>query len=99
MPAPLAAQEIAHSFGFESVRRCGILPSVTFNLPLKYMSLQKKLSAMESLWEDRTRTPEAIESPAWHKDILDERRQHVAEGSSRFVEWETAKADIRNKPS
>jgi hypothetical protein len=54
---------------------------------------------MESLWEDLARTPETIESPAWHKDILDERRQHVADRSSRFIDWETAKADIRNKRS
>ena len=42
-----------------------------FNLPLKEMTLQEKLDAMESLWEDLVRTPEAIESPAWHKEVLD----------------------------
>lgn len=72
---------------------------MSFNLPLKTMSLQEKLAAMESLWEDLARTPEAIESPAWHKDILDERRQRLAEGQSRFIDWETAKAEIRNKLS
>ena len=72
---------------------------MSFNLPLKAMSLQEKLAAMESLWEDLARTPEAIESPAWHKDILDERRQRLAEVQSRFIDWETAKADIRNKLS
>ena len=72
---------------------------MSFNLPLKAMSLQEKLAAMESLWEDLARTPESIESPAWHKDILDERRQRLAEGQSRFIDWETAKADIRNKLS
>jgi hypothetical protein len=72
---------------------------MSFNLPLKDMSLQEKLAAMESLWEDLARTPEAIESPAWHKNLLDERRQRLAEGQSRFVDWETAKADIRNKVS
>lgn len=72
---------------------------MSFNLPLKAMSLQEKLAAMESLWEDLARTPEAIESPAWHKDILDGRRQRLAEGQSRFIDWETAKADIRNKLS
>jgi len=51
-----------------------------FNLPLKNMSLHEKLAAMESLWEDIARPPEAIESPTWHKDILDEHRQRVVEG-------------------
>lgn len=70
-----------------------------FNLPLKDMSLHEKLSVMESLWEDLARTPESIESPAWHKDILDERRQRLGDGTSQFIDWETAKADIRNKLS
>ena len=65
-----------------------------FNLPLKDMTLKEKLAAMESLWEDLARTPEVVESPAWHKDILDERRQRL-----RFIDWETAKTDIRNKLS
>jgi len=69
------------------------------NLPLKDMTLQEKLAVMESLWEDLPHTPEAIESPAWHKDILDERRQRFTEGKSRFIDWETAKADIRDKLS
>jgi hypothetical protein len=72
---------------------------MSYNLPLKDMSLQEKLAAMESLWEDLARTPEALESPAWHKDVLDERRQRLAKGQSRFVDWETAKADIRKKIS
>ncbi len=68
-------------------------------LPLKEMTLHEKLAAMESLWEDLARSPESIESPTWHKDILDERRQRIAEGKARFADWETAKADIRNKVS
>ena len=63
------------------------------------MTLQEKLAIMESLWEDLSRTPEAVESPAWHKDILDERRQRLTEGKSRFIDWETAKADVRDKLS
>lgn len=67
------------------------------NLPLEEMSLREKLAAMESLWEDLARTPEVIESPAWHKDILDERRRRASEGGARFVDWEKAKSELRNK--
>jgi hypothetical protein len=70
-----------------------------FNLPLKDMTLHEKLAAMESLWEDLVRTPDSVESPAWHQDILDERRRQVAEGRARFIDWETSKADIRKKLS
>ena len=63
------------------------------------MTLEEKLAAMESLWEDLARSPEAVESPAWHKEVLDERRQRVADGKARFVDWEQAKAEIRKKIS
>ncbi len=72
---------------------------MSIKLPLKDMTLREKLAVMESLWEDLAKTPEAIESPAWHKTVLDERRQRVADGTARFVDWEAAKKDIRNKQS
>ena len=63
------------------------------------MTLQEKLAAMESLWEDLARSRESVESPTWHKDTLDERRRRIAEGKSRFIDWETTKAEIRKKLS
>ena len=66
-------------------------------LPLKEMTLQEKLAVMEALWEDIARSPEAFESPTWHKDVLDERRQRIAEGKAQFVDWETTKTEIRKK--
>jgi hypothetical protein len=70
-----------------------------FHLPLKDMTLQEKLDAMESLWEDLVRTPEAIESPAWHKEVLDERLRNLKDGKSQFIDWETAKETLRKKLS
>jgi hypothetical protein len=78
----------------------GVYTSImSMNLPLKDMTLQEKLAAMELLWEDLARSPESVESPDWHKDILDERHKRAAEGKANFVDWETAKKDIRNKIS
>jgi hypothetical protein len=67
------------------------------NLALKEMTLEEKLAAIELLWDDLARSPESIESPDWHKDILDERRQRVAEDKGQFTDWETAKTEIRKK--
>jgi hypothetical protein len=61
------------------------------------MTIQEKLAAMEALWEDLSRSPEAIDSPQWHKDILDQHIQRIAEGTARFEDRETAKAKIRQK--
>ena len=72
---------------------------MSIHLPLKDMTLLEKLAVMESLWEDLSRTPDAIESPVWHKDDLEERRQHTAQEQSKFSDWEAAKADIRKRLS
>jgi hypothetical protein len=69
------------------------------NLPLKEMTLEEKLAAMELLWEDLARSPESVESPEWHKDILDERRQNIADGKAHFTDWDVAKTEIRKKLS
>jgi len=50
---------------------------------------------MEALWDDISRTEAASDVPQWHKDILDERDRLVAAGSSRFIDWEDAKKQIR----
>ena len=58
------------------------------NLPLKDVTVQEKLAAMELLWEDLTRSPDSFESPEWHREAIEERRQKVAEGKAHFTDWE-----------
>ena len=70
---------------------------MSIKLPLHEMTIREKLAVMESLWEDLSRSPHAIESPEWHKEILDQRHQRVVEGTARFADWEAAKAEIRKK--
>ena len=72
---------------------------VSMNLPLKDMTIEEKLAAMELLWDELARSPETIKSPNWHKDILDERRQMVADGKTQFTDWNAAKTEIRKKLS
>ena len=67
------------------------------SLPLEEMTLQEKLAAMESLWEDIASSAEPLQSPGWHKDILDDRAKRSAAGEARFDDWEAAKAGIRKK--
>lgn len=40
-----------------------------------------------------------LEVPEWHKEILDKRDQLAAEGKSGFIDWESAKAEIRKEIS
>ena len=65
-------------------------------LPLDKMTTEEKLLALEEIWEDLCRIPDNIPSPAWHGSVLDERQQRVEDGSSAFVDWATAKQNIRD---
>jgi hypothetical protein len=70
---------------------------MSIELPLEKMTLADKLEAMELLWADISRRPAELPSPDWHKEILDERRRLVAAGELRFLDWDTAIADLRKE--
>ena len=65
-------------------------------LPLEKMTIAEKLRVMESLWRDLTRDEAQLESPKWHGDVLRERAARVEQGKESFMDWETAKAQLRN---
>jgi len=70
---------------------------MSVHLPLKDMTLQEKLKVLEDLWQDLARDAASVQSPDWHKEILGDRGQKVAEGKAHFTDWETAKTAIRSK--
>ena len=70
---------------------------MAMNLPLSRMSLQEKLVAMVLLWEDLSATPDQVESPAWHSDELQRRREQVKQGSAKFLNWDDAIADLKTE--
>ena len=68
-------------------------------IPLDKMTVVEKLQALEEIWSDLQKTPEAIPSPAWHNDVLQARANRVREGASHFSDWAEAKRRIREKTS
>ena len=66
-------------------------------LPLERMTVAEKLRAMEALWADLSRNADAFDSPAWHADVLREREKRVREGQESYVDWETAKKELRDR--
>jgi hypothetical protein len=67
-------------------------------LQIDQMTLEEKLRAMEALWDDLCRRG-AVPVPQWNKDILDERQRLIDEGKAEFIDWETAKKQIRERTS
>jgi len=66
-------------------------------LPLDRMTTGERLMAMEALWDDLCRDEAQVPVPDWQKQILDERRRQIESGEAKFVDWETAKARIRDR--
>ena len=50
---------------------------------------------MEELWTDLTRNEKEFESPAWHAKVLQEREDRVKAGRESFIDWDTAKKQLR----
>ncbi len=48
---------------------------------------------MEELWHDLSDTD--VPSPDWHGDVLAERDRLIRSGEDTFVDWETAKRELR----
>ena len=71
---------------------------MSIELPLSSMTLADKLQAMETLWADISKTPEELPSPAWHGEVLRERRRLVDEGALKFQDWDSAIAELRREP-
>jgi hypothetical protein len=67
------------------------------SIPLDKMTIEEKLQILERVWEDLARTPEALPVPAWHADVLEARERRIAEGRSKFDDWDNAKNRIRER--
>ena len=72
---------------------------MTLTLPLSDMTVTEKLQLMETLWDDLRRNADSLESPVWHREVLEERERRIASGESKFIDWDEAKSDIRKRVS
>jgi putative addiction module component (TIGR02574 family) len=66
---------------------------------IRQLPLNEKLQIMEALWEDLTRNADSVESPEWHREVLQQRQKQIDSGQAKFIDWEQAKADIRKRVS
>jgi len=61
------------------------------------MTAAEKLRAMEEIWADLCRESEDVPSPVWHAEILRDREQRIADGTSRFLDVAEAKRVVRER--
>ncbi len=61
---------------------------------VKAMSVSQKLQIMEAIWADLRERFERMEAPPQLKQLLDERRARVRDGSGQLLDWNSVKATI-----
>jgi putative addiction module component (TIGR02574 family) len=54
-------------------------------LEIERMSFAERLQAMELLWRSMSAEPDKLESPTWHKQILEKRLAKVEAGKGEFL--------------
>jgi len=52
---------------------------------IEKMSLPDRLEAMELLWDSISENPEKIDSPDWHREILNKRESKVNSGKAQYL--------------
>ncbi len=61
------------------------------SVEIKKMSTIERLQAMEALWSSLLYEDDEIESPEWHKDILEQRKRKIKYGKAKFITLEELK--------
>ena len=60
------------------------------------MTTEEKIHTMETIWDDLCKKAESIQSPIWHKKVLQEREDRINTGEEVFIDWDSAKKHIRD---
>ena len=68
-------------------------------LPLSQFTYAEKLELLETIWDDLSRDETAFESPAWHENILNERKEAFSAGKVQHSARAEAKERIKRNLS
>ena len=58
------------------------------------MSVAEKVRLLESVWESQFAHPGDVQSPEWHREVLEDRRRRLEDGLATVSAWTDAKARL-----
>lgn len=61
---------------------------------IRKMSPRERVETMEALWQVMCAEDGEPDSPAWHKAVLEERRNKIDSGEARFLSIDEAKRQL-----
>jgi hypothetical protein len=66
---------------------------------IRRLSIAERPQAMEQFWDALCREAEAVPSPAWHADVLADRKGRAERGEAKFLTLEQLRARLRTSGS
>ena len=63
---------------------------------IKKMSRSERLAAIEALWDSLLDEEAEIQSPEWHRDVLEQRRRKIESGQAEFISLAKLKASRKS---
>ncbi|PWU18937.1 MAG: hypothetical protein C5B50_07935 [Verrucomicrobia bacterium] len=71
--------------------------SVIESSEIEGMSVAEKLRTMEQLWDALSRDSHEVASPAWHGDVLAQRKRRAERGEAKFLTLDQLRARLRSQ--
>ncbi len=65
------------------------------SIDIENLTREEKLQLMHKIWETLVKDESQIESPKWHKSLLQETEKRFRSGKDRVVDWSEAKKELR----
>ena len=62
------------------------------NIIIKKMDILERLRTMEELWDSILYEGSEIETPEWHRKIVEERKRKMKNGEAEFISIDKLKA-------
>lgn len=63
-------------------------------IPLDELSVAEKVRLLESVWQSLCAHTGDVQSPEWHREVLDTRRKRIQDGQASVSSWTDAKARL-----
>ena len=91
------AQRTLGSSAGRSLTKChrpGYASRMFTNMSIETMSVAEKVRLLESVWGSLCAHPGDVQSPEWHREVLEDRRRRLEDGRATVSAWADAKARL-----
>ena len=67
---------------------------MSMDLSLESLSVAEKVRLLESVWQSLCKHSGDVQSPEWHREVLEERKRRLEDGRATVSSWIEAKARL-----